>query len=109
MLDAVLENMVIHGKIAVCGMISQYNLEKREELQNLEKIIFRRIRLEGFVASDYFKDYPKILEYILPNIRDNKLTYVEDIVSGLENGPAALVGLFTGHNVGKQVVVVAPE
>jgi NADPH-dependent curcumin reductase CurA len=34
---------------------------------------------------------------------------VEDIAEGLENGPAALVGLFSGHNVGKQVVVVTHE
>jgi NADPH-dependent curcumin reductase CurA len=35
--------------------------------------------------------------------------YVEDIAEGLESGPAALVGLFTGRNVGKQIVLVAHE
>jgi NADPH-dependent curcumin reductase CurA len=35
--------------------------------------------------------------------------YVEDIAEGLENGPAALVGLFSGRNVGKQVLVIARE
>jgi NADPH-dependent curcumin reductase CurA len=35
--------------------------------------------------------------------------YVEDIAEGLENGPAALVALFSGRNVGKQVVLVARE
>ena len=35
--------------------------------------------------------------------------YVEDIAEGLESGPSALIGLFSGLNVGKQVVLVAQE
>nr|POF01841.1 2-alkenal reductase (nadp(+)-dependent) [Quercus suber] len=81
MLDAVLLNMRIGGRISVCGMISQYNL----------------------------KSILKILELVLPYMKEGKVTYVEDIAEGLESGPAALVGLFTGRNVGKQVVVVAQE
>uniref|UniRef100_A0A2N9JB74 Alcohol dehydrogenase-like C-terminal domain-containing protein n=1 Tax=Fagus sylvatica TaxID=28930 RepID=A0A2N9JB74_FAGSY len=73
MLDAVLLNMRLHGRIAIAGMISQYNLDQPEGVRNLLK------------------------------------EYVEDIAEGLENGPAALVGMFSGHNVGKQVVVVARE
>ena len=46
---------------------------------------------------------------MLPYIREGKIAYVEDIAECLENGPAALVGIFSGHNVGKQVVVVARE
>jgi NADPH-dependent curcumin reductase CurA len=46
---------------------------------------------------------------VLPYIKEGKIIYVEDIAEGLESGPAALVGLFTGRNVGKQVVVVARE
>ena len=44
---------------------------------------------------------------VLPYIREKKMVYVEDIIEGLENGPAALVGLFRGRNFGKQVGVVA--
>ena len=46
---------------------------------------------------------------MLPYIREKKMVYVEDIIEGLENGPAAFVGLFSGRNFGKQVVVVARE
>lgn len=109
MLDAVLLNMNGHGRIAVCGMISQYNLEKPEGTQNMLCLIIKQIRMQGFLVFSYYHLYPKFLEMILPLIKQGKITYVEDIVDGLENGPAALVGLFSGHNVGKQVVVVARE
>ncbi|XP_010242459.1 PREDICTED: 2-alkenal reductase (NADP(+)-dependent)-like isoform X2 [Nelumbo nucifera] len=109
MLDAVLLNMRLHGRIAACGMISQYNLEKPEGVHNLFYLVTKRIRLEGFVVFDYYHLYPKFLEFILPYIREGKIVYVEDTVEGLESGPAALMGLFTGRNVGKQVVVVARE
>ncbi|EOA24255.1 hypothetical protein CARUB_v10017496mg, partial [Capsella rubella] len=108
-LDAVLLNMRTSGRIAVCGMISQYHLETRDRLQNLPDIIFKRIRMQGFAAYDFIDQYPKFLEFVLPYIKEDKLKYVEDIVEGLDNGPAALVGLLHGQNVGKQVLKVARE
>lgn len=109
MLDAVLPNMKLHGRIAVCGMISQYNLNKPEGIHNLFCLVSKRIRMKGFVASDYFNLYPKFLESVLPWIKEGKITYLEDTAEGLESAPAALVGLFSGQNVGKQVVVIARE
>ncbi|XP_057450852.1 2-alkenal reductase (NADP(+)-dependent)-like [Lotus japonicus] len=108
-LDAVLPNMKLHGRIPVCGMISQYNLTQHEGVANLANLIFKRVRMEGFVVSDFYHLYPKFLEFVLPHIREGKVVYVEDIAEGLENGPAALVGLFSGRNVGKQVLVVARD
>ncbi|KAF5452806.1 hypothetical protein F2P56_027769 [Juglans regia] len=110
MLDAVLLNMKIGGRIAVCGMISQYNLGGQAEgVHNLMYLVAKRVRVEGFLVPDYYHLYPKFLELVLPYIKEGKIVYVEDKAQGLESGPAALVGLFTGRNVGKQVVVVAPE
>ncbi|XP_047333665.1 2-alkenal reductase (NADP(+)-dependent)-like [Impatiens glandulifera] len=109
MLEAVLLNMRLHGRIAVCGMISEYNLEKPPGVQNLFNLISKRIRMEGFLVFDYFHLYSKFLEMILPHIKEGKVDYVEDLAQGLENGPAALIGLFSGLNVGKQLVVVSHE
>ncbi|KAJ4723844.1 2-alkenal reductase (NADP(+)-dependent) [Melia azedarach] len=109
MVDAGLLNMRDRARIAVCGMVSQYNLSKPEGVQNLMHILHKRIRMEGFVVFDFFNQYSKFLETVLPSIREGKVVYVEDIAEGLENAPAALVGLFSGQNVGKQVVVVARE
>ncbi|XP_006350133.1 2-alkenal reductase (NADP(+)-dependent)-like [Solanum tuberosum] len=109
MLDAVLVNMKLRGRIAVCGMISQYNLEKTEGVHNLFCLITKRIRMEGFLVSDHYHLYPKYLEMIIPQIKGGNVVYVEDIAEGLENAPKALVGLFYGRNVGKQVVMVSRE
>lgn len=109
MLDAVLLNMRVEGRIAACGMISQYNLNQPEGVHNLMSIVIKQIRMQGFLVFKYYHLYPKYLEMILPHIKQEKLAYVEDVAQGLESAPAALVGLFSGRNVGKQVVVVARE
>ncbi|KAK4421956.1 2-alkenal reductase (NADP(+)-dependent) [Sesamum alatum] len=109
MLDAVLLNMRFHGRISACGMISQYNLEEPEGVKNLFNVVTKRIRMEGFVVFDYYHLYSKFLDTVLPLIKEEKITYVEDIAEGLESAPSALIGLFSGRNIGKQVVVVARE
>ncbi|RYQ88081.1 hypothetical protein Ahy_B09g095496 isoform G [Arachis hypogaea] len=108
-LDAVLLNMRVHGRIVVCGMVSQYNLAQPDGVTNLANLIFKRIRIQGFGVADYYQLYPKFLEYVVPKIKEGKIVYVEDIVEGLEKAPPALIGLFSGRNVGKQVIVLARE
>ncbi|MED6157300.1 hypothetical protein PIB30_021951 [Stylosanthes scabra] len=107
MLDAVLLNMKFHGRIAICGMISQYNLDEPEVLRNVMLLALKRLSVKGFTHRDHHHLYPKLLELALPYIRDKKIVYVEDIVEGIESGPAALVGLFSGRNFGKQIVALA--
>ncbi|XP_009760033.1 2-alkenal reductase (NADP(+)-dependent)-like isoform X3 [Nicotiana sylvestris] len=109
MLDVVLLNTRNFGRIAVCGMISQYNQENHEGIKNLMEIIYKRVRVEGFLYFDYLLQYSKFLETVLPLIREGKMDYIEDLAEGLDNGPAALVGIFSGHNIGKQVIKVAHE
>uniref|UniRef100_A0A803KTU3 Enoyl reductase (ER) domain-containing protein n=1 Tax=Chenopodium quinoa TaxID=63459 RepID=A0A803KTU3_CHEQI len=109
MLEAVLSNMRLHGRIPTCGMISQYNLEQPEGVHNLFEIVAKRIRMEGFIVFDYYHLYPKYLEMILPHIREGKVSYVEDVAEGLESAPAALIGIYSGRNVGKQLVVVSRD
>nr|XP_043609448.1 2-alkenal reductase (NADP(+)-dependent)-like isoform X2 [Erigeron canadensis] len=108
MLEAVILNMRLHGRIAVCGMISQYN-GQGDGVQNLFLLVPKSIRMQGFGVNHFYHLYPKYLDMIIPLIKNGTISYVEDIVEGIEHAPAALVGLFSGKNVGKQVVVVAHE
>lgn len=78
MLDAVLLNMRSHGRIALCGMVSQYNLEQPDGVNNLMNLVYKRVRMEGFVVFDYYPFYSKFLETVLPYIREGKIVYVED-------------------------------
>ncbi|XP_073284257.1 2-alkenal reductase (NADP(+)-dependent)-like [Primulina huaijiensis] len=109
MLDAVLLNMRVHGRIGVCGMISQYNLEKPEPVYNLTSLIGKQLRMQGFLVGNYYHLYPKFFDLVLPHIKEGKITYVEDIAEGLESAPGALIGLFSGRNIGKQLVAVSHE
>ncbi|TVU51432.1 hypothetical protein EJB05_02863, partial [Eragrostis curvula] len=109
MLDAVLLNMRMHGRIVVCGLISQYNLVVPEGVHNLFCLVTKRVRMEGFLVGDYFGSYRKFEEEMVGYLKAGKINYVEDVADGLEKAPAALIGLFTGRNVGKQLVVVAKE
>ncbi|MED6179482.1 hypothetical protein PIB30_001245 [Stylosanthes scabra] len=108
-LDAVLLNMRSNGRIPLCGMISQYNLTQQEGVTNLTHLIYKEIRMEGFVVFKFYHLYPKFLEFVLPHIREGKIAYVEDIVEGLESGPEALIGLFSGQNFGKKIVAISRE
>ncbi|XP_078149167.1 2-alkenal reductase (NADP(+)-dependent)-like [Carex rostrata] len=109
MLGAVLNNMRLHGRISACGMISQLNLVEHEGVRNLFQIIAKGIRIEGFQVLHHYAKYPKFEEMAVQYIKEGKIIYVEDIAEGLENAPSALIGIFEGRNVGKQVVVVSKE
>ncbi|KAG6741193.1 hypothetical protein POTOM_054425 [Populus tomentosa] len=93
MLDAVLLNMRVRGRISVCGMVSQYNLEQPEGVHNLMHLVQKRIHMEGFLVYYFYHLFPKYLDMVLPYIKQGKIVYVEDIAKGLENAPAALTGL----------------
>lgn len=106
-LDAVLPNMRLGGRITMCGMISQYHLERPEGVCNLMYIITKRLRMEGFVIFDSIAVYRQFEEEMAGYLREGKVTYVEDIVQGLDAAPAALIGIYNGLNVGKQLVAIA--
>ncbi|MED6188616.1 hypothetical protein PIB30_087547 [Stylosanthes scabra] len=108
-LEAALLNMRRRGRIVVAGMISQYELDEPQGIKNLVNIIFKQIKIEAFTVFDYYDLYPEFLETVVPYIKEGKITYVEDIAEGIENGPAALEAMFTGRSAGKQVVLVAHD
>jgi len=114
-LDAALLCMRTRGRVAVCGMVSQYNLDDPAagvRMRNLPLLVAKRIRMEGFNVADYLADgpyYRRFEEEMAGYLRDGRVTYVEDVVEGLHGAPAALVGIFQGRNVGRQLIVVARE
>nr|GMC55911.1 2-alkenal reductase (NADP(+)-dependent) [Ipomoea batatas] len=105
MLDAALLNMRLHGRIAICGVVSQQTMTYPHH--NLFNLITKRVRMKGFLQSDYLHLFPKFLEHVASLYKQGKIVYIEDMNIGLESAPAAFAGLFCGKNVGKQVIRVA--
>ena len=106
-LEAALDQMKVHGVIVSCGMISTYNAaEPSSAPRNLFKIIGKRIRMEGMLVSDHLKEREAFLRDMSGWIASGKMVWQESITQGLENAPAAFIGLFTGENIGKALVKI---
>ena len=71
-------HMGLHGRIAVAGMISQYNHDQPEGIRNLLSVVYKRIHREGFTVYDSYHLFPKFLDLVLPYIREGKIAYVEE-------------------------------
>ncbi len=107
-LEAALRRMNTLGRIPVCGMISGYNTSGAP-VRNLSNIIYSRVMLRGFVATDFMHLYEAFRADMTGWLRDGKIKYQETIFEGIEKAPAALIGLFSGVNAGKMLVKLADQ
>lgn len=108
--DAVFPQFNVHARTAICGQISQYNLEKPETgPRNLFHLIIKRARVEGFLVFDFAQYYDEALAKLGEWVRAGRLKYRESVVDGLENAPAAFLGMMKGENIGKQLVRVSSD
>ncbi len=104
-LEAALTHMNQHGRIPVCGMISQYNAtEATPGPNNLGLIIGKRLKLQGYIVSDYRARTAEFYADMKKWIAAGQIQGQETIVEGIENAPNAFIGLFTGENMGKMLV-----
>lgn len=107
-LDTVLPHMNVHGRIPVCGMISQYNAKEKYGVQNMLLILEKRLRMQGFLVGDHAKEVQEEFEKtVISWLIEGKLTYREDVADGITSAPTAFVGMLQGKNLGKQVVKIA--
>lgn len=103
-LDAVLPTLNRHARIALCGLVSQYGREGGATLRNFDMLLTRAIRLEGFGVSDYDGQRSRIIAELESHALAGRILVRETVTRGLENAPKALAGLFSGRNIGKQIV-----
>jgi NADPH-dependent curcumin reductase CurA len=107
-LEAAIGNMAIRGRIAISGMISGYNDAKPAPgPANLFQMVVRRIRMEGFLVMDFapqFGDARRDLESWLDS---GQIKSYLDVQEGFENIPKTFMRIFSGDNIGKQVLKIA--
>ncbi|OVZ57139.1 NADP-dependent oxidoreductase [Pigmentiphaga sp. NML080357] len=111
--DAVLPLLNRHARIPLCGLISQYNavpgVEAPDRLPMLMRLaLTKSLRIQGFIVSDWYGPlYRDFARQMNAWVADGQVRYREDVVEGLENAPAAFMGLLEGRNFGKLVVKVS--
>jgi len=98
-----------HGaRIIICGQISMYN---SNEVQTGPRpngyLLVNSALMKGFIVTDYTARFAEGIKQMAQWLSEGKLKYAESVVEGFENTPQAFIGLFTGKNLGKQIVKVA--
>lgn len=73
----------------------------------MHKLIKKSARMEGFVVFNYADEFAAAKKKIAKWYNEDKLTFTETLTEGFENIPKAFIGLFSGENIGKQMVKVA--
>lgn len=107
-LEVVLTQMNLHGRIACCGAVSAYDaVQHGHGLRGVPfQLVVKRLSMRGFIVSDFFGQAAQARACLQGWVEDGSLKVAEDIVEGFENIPAALVGLLKGDNRGKRMVKI---
>jgi NADPH-dependent curcumin reductase CurA len=103
-LDAALAAARQNARFAICGMIEAYNNSKPTPLRFIMRVIAMRIRLQGFIVSDYLPRMGEFHAAMGPWLADGTVTSRETVVDGLDKMLEAFLGLFAGGNTGKMLV-----
>jgi NADPH-dependent curcumin reductase CurA len=102
---AVLDRMNLHGRVVLCGLISEYTKEE-PAMSSFHQIIVKRLRVEGFLILDYASRYMEAGRQLGMWKMTGKLKDRQTVVKGLEKAPEAINMLFKGENIGKLIVEV---
>jgi NADPH-dependent curcumin reductase CurA len=103
-LDTVLRQMNLFGRITICGLIAEYNATEPYGYKAMRSILVNRIRMQGMIVFDWKDRYGEALADLGSRVATKQLKYRESIVQGLENAPQGLIDLLAGRNFGKQLV-----
>ncbi|MEU4522857.1 NADP-dependent oxidoreductase [Amycolatopsis sp. NPDC024027] len=107
-LEAAIDAITVHGRIAVCGMISTYNAtEPTPAPRNLAQVIAKRLTIRGLLVIDHWHLQQQFVTEVAPLVNSGEIKYSETFVDGIRNAPEAFLGLLSGANTGKMLVRIA--
>jgi NADPH-dependent curcumin reductase CurA len=108
-LAACLPHMAKQGRIVCCGAVSQYDAASPPAapagIPGL--LIVNSLTMQGFLLADFLHQRERALAALTAWVAAGQLTVLEDLITGFDALPAALVGLLAGENIGKRIVQVA--
>ena len=104
-LEAALNHIAMRARIVLCGGISAYNsTEPPPGPRNWMNLVIMRARMEGFIVIDYLNRNDVAIPELMGWIKSGELVHKEDVQEGFQNIPTTLTRLFTGKNIGKQLL-----
>ena len=107
-LEAALNHINMKARIVLCGGIANYNAtEPQPGPTNLMNLVIMRARMEGFIVIDYMDRFGEGAAALAGWLQSGELVHRDDVQEGFENIPATLNRLFTGKNIGKQMLKIA--
>ena len=92
------------ARIAICGLVASGYDGTPTPLADVSPILVARARVEGFIVSDHLDSWPQALTELAGHVAQGKIRYRETVADGLAAAPRAFIGLFSGANIGKQLV-----
>ncbi|MEN2751028.1 NADP-dependent oxidoreductase [Psychrobacter sp. FBL11] len=103
--DAILANINEYGRIAICGQIAEYNEDRPPQgPRPMHTLIKKSARMEGYVVFNFSDEFDDAKKQIAEWYNSGQIKYRENLIKGFDNIPSAFIGLFTGENIGKQMV-----
>ena len=109
-LEAAIANMRPFGRLALCGMIEQYNAtEMPPGPRNIIMAVGLSLKLQGFIVSNHADMMGDFLRDMSGWAKEGKLKWHETILDGIDKAPEAFIGLFKGANFGKMLVRLGPD
>lgn len=106
---AVFNRLKVHGRMAVCGLVSSYNATRMPPSPNFGRIITHRLNIQGFLVLDYAHRAREMVAEMGPWLADGKIQWKVHVDDGLEGAVQSLNRLFTGDHDGKLLVRVSEE
>jgi NADPH-dependent curcumin reductase CurA len=105
MLEAILPLMRLHGRIAVCGMIGQYNdADHPHGVKTLWQMVVNRLKMQGFITYDYPQHLEQAQRELDAWVAEGKLKPLANLRDGFERLPEAFIDLMSGRTMGKTLV-----
>jgi NADPH-dependent curcumin reductase CurA len=102
--QAAFKRMNAHGRIVVCGVISDYNSLQPAPGPSWINIVRKRLRIEGFAMPDHWDKLPELSGQVGQYLQQGKIKYKAHIIEGLESAIEGINLLFSGGNKGKLMV-----